>query len=56
MGKGEQRVNARLKGGIEPLCLSAPTDLKSAPRTSEDHSGARLCVCELPLYKSHVSK
>ena len=27
----------RPEGGIEPLCLSAPTGLKPAPQTTEDH-------------------
>ena len=29
----------RHEGGVEPLALSCSTDLKSAPRTDEDHHG-----------------
>eukprot|EP01043_Picozoa_sp_COSAG02_P047439 COSAG02_NODE_4548_length_5227_cov_29.808112_2_plen_387_part_00 len=31
----------RHEGGVEPLALSCSTDLKSAPRTDEDHHGLR---------------
>ena len=33
---GKQK-NFRQEGGVEPLALSCSTDLKSAPRTDEDH-------------------
>ena len=32
----------RHEGGVEPLALSCSTDLKSAPRTDEDHHGLLL--------------
>ena len=32
----------RHEGGVEPLALSCSTDLKSAPRTDEDHHGLSL--------------
>ena len=40
---GRQKAKAERKrrheGGVEPLALSRSTDLKSAPRTDEDHHG-----------------
>ena len=40
-GKGAGR---RHEGGVEPLALSCSTDLKSAPRTDEDHHGLLLSL------------
>ena len=37
MRKGGYRPEG--EGGVEPLALSCSTDLKSAPRTDEDHHG-----------------
>ena len=31
----------RRRGGIEPLTLSAPSDLKSEPNTSQDQAGRK---------------
>ena len=31
------KMNVRPEGGIEPLCLSTPTGLKPATRTTECH-------------------
>ena len=43
VGKQEGQAKAERKrrheGGVEPLALSRSTDLKSAPRTDEDHHG-----------------
>ena len=35
----KQKRKRRHEGGVEPLALSRSTDLKSAPRTDEDHHG-----------------
>ena len=35
----EKKEDRRHEGGVEPLALSCSTDLKSAPRTDEDHHG-----------------
>ena len=36
-----QKGKRRHEGGVEPLALSRSTDLKSAPRTDEDHLGRK---------------
>ncbi len=35
----QRKKKKRHEGGVEPLALSRSTDLKSAPRTDEDHHG-----------------
>ena len=37
--KASATEGTRHEGGVEPLALSCSTDLKSAPRTDEDHHG-----------------
>ena len=36
----KEKRKRRHEGGVEPLALSRSTDLKSAPRTDEDHHGS----------------
>ena len=36
-GLQDKPAGRRHEGGVEPLALSCSTDLKSAPRTDEDH-------------------
>jgi hypothetical protein len=43
-GAGGGRRRGRQEGGVEPLALSCSTDLKSAPRTDEDHPDTLLGV------------
>ena len=38
-GRQKEERKRRHEGGVEPLALSRSTDLKSAPRTDEDHHG-----------------
>ena len=38
-GQAKEERKRRHEGGVEPLALSRSTDLKSAPRTDEDHHG-----------------
>jgi hypothetical protein len=40
-GASDGTTEGRHEGGVEPLALSCSTDLKSAPRTDEDHHGQR---------------
>lgn len=42
----------RQKGGIEPLCIAASTDLKSAPRTTSARSGKNI-ILRTSLYKGY---
>ena len=38
-----QHGQERRRGGIEPLCVSTPHELKSCPSTSPTHPGSRVC-------------
>ena len=40
-------LQSRQRGGIEPLCITAPRELKSRPGTSLSHPGMRVCHREL---------
>ena len=40
-GGGARHYWLRRLGGIEPLSLSAPSDLKSEPNTSQDRAGRK---------------